>query len=375
MSRTLRVGVIGASAQGGWARESHVPAIRHLSGLELGAVVTRDQAGAEAAASAFGARAGYANPQALFNDSEIDIVTIAVKVPDHHELVLGALRAGKHVYCEWPLSPTLAEAEELAKAAAGAGVKVSIGLQARVNPAARRAAELIAKGAVGRVLGGRCISTTAAWGGVIQPGMAFAEEPGTGVNLVIIQGAHTVDLMIALLGDLADASTLATRQYPEVAVEGEGRTIERRTFDHIAVQGRLASGSTLTAEVVGGRPLSHTPFELTVVGESGELSLAGGAMRGFQSGRLTLSVNGQPQTVDEGELAELDDAALNVGGVYAQLRDDILRNERKAADFEHAVRLTRLIEDLLAGSADGRRRPADGWPSKGIIAQTGAADG
>ena len=200
----------------------------------------------------------------MFDDPEIDIVTVAVKVPDHHDLVLGALRAGKHVYCEWPLSPTRPQAIELASAAQAAGVKVAIGLQARTNPAVRRAAELIRQDAIGRMLGGRCYSTTAAWGGVVQPGMVFAEKPEAGVNLVIVQGAHTIDLLIALLGELADASALATRQYPHVQVGGEDRIIARDTFDHLIVQGRLEGGGALAAEIVGGRPKARTPFELVI---------------------------------------------------------------------------------------------------------------
>ena len=365
MTGPLRVGIIGASAKAGWAREAHVPAVQGLAGLALGAVVTRQPAGAVAAAQAFGARVGYADPQALFDDPQIDLVTVAVKVPDHHDLVLGALRAGKSLYCEWPLSPTSSQAQALAAAAREAGVTVAIGLQARANPAVRRARALIAQGAIGRVLGGRCVSTCAAWGGVTQPAMVFAENPEAGVNLVIVQGAHTVDLMISLLGELADASALATRQYPEVAVQGENRSADRKTFDHILVQGRLKNGGSLSAEIIGGRPTARTPFELVVFGDKGEVSLTGGAARGFQSGRLALALDGKPQVVDEGEGAGLPDAALNVAGVYARLRDDIVGDTRTSPDFEHAVRLTRLVEDLLAASQDGRRRSANDWPRQG----------
>ncbi len=354
MNRPLQVGIIGASAKAGWARESHVPAVQKLAGLNLGAVVVRKQDEADAAARAFGAHVGYADPQQLFDDPDIDIVTVAVKVPDHHDLVLGALRAGKHLYCEWPLSPTLADAQKLAAAARDAGVKVAIGLQTRANPAVRRAGELIAQGAVGKVLGARCYSTSAAWGAVSQPGMVFAEKPEAGVNLVIIQGARTIDLMIALLGGLSDASALATRQYPQVAVAGEDRSITRETFDHIIAQGELNAGGTFVAEIMGGRPEGQTPFELVVMGDKGDLSLTGGAVRGFQSGRLALALNGERQEVDEGERAGFADMALNVAGVYARLRDDIVGDKRTSPDFDHAVRLTRLIEDLLASSDEGR---------------------
>jgi predicted dehydrogenase len=78
MRGSLQVGIIGASAKGGLAREAHVYAVQQLPGLELGAVVVRKQHAADAAAKAIGARRGYADPRILFDDPEIDIVTVAV---------------------------------------------------------------------------------------------------------------------------------------------------------------------------------------------------------------------------------------------------------------------------------------------------------
>jgi len=121
MAETIGVGIIGASAEGGWAKESHVPAVRALAGLELVAVATTSQTGADAAAKAFDARTGYGDAAAMFRDPAVELVAIAVKVPAHCELVLGALAAGKNVLCEWPLGRDTAESEELAEAAERAG--------------------------------------------------------------------------------------------------------------------------------------------------------------------------------------------------------------------------------------------------------------
>ena len=82
------------------------------------------------------------------------------------------------------------------------------------------------------------------------------------------------------------------------------------------------------------------------------------------SGVLTLSLNGAPQRVDEGELAAMPDAAANVAGVYAALRDDIAGGTSTAANFDHAVKLTRLVADLLASSRTGSRKPAADWPER-----------
>jgi len=366
MSKPLQVGIIGASAERGWAKVAHVPAVQGLAGLELGAVATRDQPSAEKAAKAFGARAGYGDFKQLFADPDIDIVTVAVNVPAHRDLLLGAIAAGKHIYCEYPLGCDRAESEELAEAARAAGVHVAIGLQMRSNKAAGKARDLIASGAIGRVLSARILSTTMAFGPKVEAAMAFGEQPENGVTLATIQGAHTLDTAIAVLGDFAEASALATTQYPEVEVEAHGGSTRqvRTTPDHLLVQARLAVGAPLSIEVAGGRPPEATPFRFTVTGETHDLVLEGGAPRGFQSGRLRLLLDGAPVPVDEGESASMPDEAANVALVYAALRDDILHGTATATGFDHAVRVAKLVEDLLQSSRTGTRMGAAGWPEQ-----------
>jgi hypothetical protein len=136
-------------------------AVQKLQGLKLTAVATRSEKSARAAAEAFGAEHWYDDAFALVRSEDVDIVSICVKVPEHRKVLLAALEAGKHVYCEWPLGRNLQEAEELAAAAERAGFHVAIGLQARLSPAARRARQLVAEGAIGRPLSARIVSTEA----------------------------------------------------------------------------------------------------------------------------------------------------------------------------------------------------------------------
>ncbi len=362
--KTLGVGIIGASAERGWAKESHVPAVRRLAGLELVAVATGSQPSADAAAKAFGANAGYGDAKDLIADPNVDLVTVAVKVPDHRELVLGAIAAGKHVYCEWPLGRDLTETEELAAAARKAGVHVAIGVQTRTNPAALRATELIAAGAIGRVLSARLHSGTIAFRPKIGKADAYLEEAGNGATLVTIHGGHALDLACAVLGGFADVAALTTTQYPEIEVGDEGKRQARTIPDHLLVQARLISGGALSLEVAGGCPPEATPFYLEVTGEDGKLLLEGGAPRGFQSARLRLLLKGEPQSVDEGEVTSMSDNAANVAGVYAALRDDILHGTTTVPGFDHALRLARLVEDVCTSGQTGTKKPAADWPTQ-----------
>ena len=102
---------------------------------------------------------------------------------------------------------------------------------------------------------------------------------------------------------------------------------------------------------------------MEVTGELGDLLVAGGAMRGFQSGRLTLSLLGKPQHVDEGELTSISAEVANVAGIYAALRNDVSSGTSTAPDFGHAVHLAKLIHDVLLSAQIGTRKKADDWPA------------
>ncbi len=286
---------------------------------------------------------------------------------------MAAIAAGKHVYCEWPLGRNLEEAEELA-AARKSGLHVAIGLQTRLNPAARRARALLASGAVGRVLSARLYSGTVAFGPKMGAADAYLDDARNGATLLSIHGGHALDLAVALLGGFEEVRALTTTQYPEVTVSDEGSTQRKtRTIpDHLLVQARLAAGGgALSVEVAGGRPPGATRFRLEVVGDQGVLALDGGELRGFQSGRLRLSLNGESQLVDEGETGPpMPDTAANVAGVYAALRDDIAHGTTSVVGFEHAVRLTRLMDAVTASGQTGTGEPAADWPTDQQLAVT-----
>jgi predicted dehydrogenase len=156
----IRVGLVGASARGGWAKDSHIRALKALSDFELAAVATRNAESAREAAQAFGAKASFGDYRDLVVSDSIDLVVVSIKVPDHLAVVEAALAAGKHVLSEWALGRNTEEADRMAQAARIAGVRTAIGLQGRASPAVRRAAELVRDGAIGRPLSASIFSPT-----------------------------------------------------------------------------------------------------------------------------------------------------------------------------------------------------------------------
>src|SRR3981081_2449859 len=114
-TRKIRVGIIGANPDRGWAAQAHIPALRSLADdFEITALSTSRRESAAAASKLFGVPAAFDNHHELVSSPTVDVVAVTVKVPYHLELATAALEAGKAVYCEWPLGNGIHEAETLA---------------------------------------------------------------------------------------------------------------------------------------------------------------------------------------------------------------------------------------------------------------------
>src|SRR3984893_7506697 len=218
--REFRVGIVGADTKASWAKVSHVPAINGLPGLKLAAVATRNEQSAREAAEAFGADSWFSDPFAMIRDDRIDIVTVAVKIPAHRELVLAALAAGKAVYCEAPLGRNTAEAAEMVRAARSR--PTAIGLQGRLNPSLRRARELISSGRIGRPLSARVVAKTMGFGPEMASRIDLFNKASSGANMLTITAGHTLDAVEALLGPIVDVEAKTEIRWPTIKLTDIG---------------------------------------------------------------------------------------------------------------------------------------------------------
>lgn len=90
----------------------------------------------------------------MFDATEKGIDAVIVAIPDHTHAVASAaaIRAGKHVFCEKPLTRTVGESRALRDLARKYKVATSMGNQGTASGPFRRALELIRQGAIGEVL-------------------------------------------------------------------------------------------------------------------------------------------------------------------------------------------------------------------------------
>src|SRR5437016_13818122 len=175
--KRIRVGIIGANPDRGWAAEAHIPALKSLSDdFEITALSTSRRESADAASKLFDVPVAFDNHDDLVNRADVDVVAITVKVPHHFELATAAITAGKAVYCEWPLGNGLREAERLAALAKQQGVLAVAGLQARAAPSVLYVRDLVRQGYVGEVLSTTLIGPGMGWGPTVEPYNAYLND-------------------------------------------------------------------------------------------------------------------------------------------------------------------------------------------------------
>ena len=94
--------------------------------------------------------------QEVVNDPNVQLISVCTPNDTHAEISIAALKAGKHVWCEKPMSTSLADSTEMAQTAASASAQTIIGYNYTKNPAVTHARRLIESGAIGRVSGFFC---------------------------------------------------------------------------------------------------------------------------------------------------------------------------------------------------------------------------
>lgn len=356
--KRFRVGIVGLQPGRSWAARAHVPALRALpDDFEIAGVANTSRASAEAAAKACDLPHGYDDVAALVADPGIDIVAVTVKVPHHRQIVTAVLNAGKHVYCEWPLGRTLAEAEEMAALSRKSGVLAVCGTQARVAPEIEQLRALIANGAIGAVLSATVLGTSPVWAGTIpeRKTSGYLLERDNGATMLTIPFGHMLAALREVLGDIdSPHAILATRRTTATARD-TGETLNVTAPDQIVVGGVLRAGAPgwgapISLHYRGGMPRKGSGLLWEINGTAGDIRLTA-ASGHIQTLPLSLQIarggGREWQAIESppaaGATFPPDPVPGNVARVYARMAADLREGTKTAPSFDDAVAVHRLI--------------------------------
>ncbi|HJN18688.1 MAG TPA: Gfo/Idh/MocA family oxidoreductase [Armatimonadota bacterium] len=208
----------------------------------------------------------------LIERDDIHIIDVATPNQLHRDQVIAALDAGKHVYCDKPLTGSLAEAREILEvASAHPELTHGMAFQSRFVPATMRARQLIAEGALGRVYHFRSAYLHSGYEDASRPlSWRLSKEAGGGVLTDL--GSHIIDLTTWLLGPYASVTAnmetfITERPVAKGATEMGPVEVE----DYVCFQARMRGGALGFVEASRFATGTQDQLEFAIFGEKGAL--------------------------------------------------------------------------------------------------------
>jgi D-xylose 1-dehydrogenase (NADP+, D-xylono-1,5-lactone-forming) len=291
--KQLRWGILGTSR----INRSVAPAINESPRSQLLAVASRALERAQAEARSYSIPRAYGSYTELLADTEIDAVYVALPNALHAEWTIAAARAGKHVLCEKPLAPSLAEVDAISEAARANGVVVAEAFMYRHHPQTLKVRELVGSGVLGPLsLVRGCFTFT-----MTRPNDVRL-EPVAGAGCLWDLGCYPVSYARLLVGE------------ESVEAFGWQTTGASGVDEAFAGQLRFPSGARAQFDCGFRVPLRA---ELEVVGRDATLRVAEPFKPGLAS-TLELRREGQPpeaiavkgQSLYLGEVEDMADCVL-----------------------------------------------------------------
>lgn len=242
------------------------PAFSKVKGSSLQAVMRRDEEKVKDYARRHQVPRWYTDAQALIDDPGVNAIYVATPPSSHLAYALAAIKAGKPVYVEKPMTVNAAEAKKMAAAAAKAGVKLTIAHYRRAQPLFLKIKSLLQQGAIGepryasidfnkqRLDKKALRSTGAAWR--VDPAIA-------GGGLFNDLAPHQLDILYGLFGPAGKVSGLAVNQAN--AYQAADMATAQILFDN---------GVTFTGNWCFSAAVTQNRDTCTITGDTGSISFS-----------------------------------------------------------------------------------------------------
>jgi len=215
---TVGVGFVGA----GDISVLHAKAVARCPGAKLVGLWNRGQDRARQRAAEFGCK-NYPTPEALVADPAVDVVFVLTNLESHLEYTALALAAGKHVLVEKPVGASVAEIEEMKRAAAAGNLVVMPGHNYVYESSMMRTRELVEGGDLGKIVSAYVMYN------IHHPEEVAKRYPGV-VRQILTHHSYILLYLVGRPVELcAMKATLHYQEYPEE--------------DIAMVQMRLANGA------------------------------------------------------------------------------------------------------------------------------------
>lgn len=328
-----QVAIIGAGLQA----SRRAPVISDDPGAEITAVVDSELARAQALCRRYGGRPSR-DWRPVVKDPAIDIVLVLTYPDSHGAIAAAAMKAGKDVLCEKPLTRTLAEARKLVATARETKRILKCGFNHRYHPAILEAYRLFREGVIGRPVFGRSRYGIAGREGLEKEWRSDPEIVGGGQ--LMEQGVHLMDLWHWFLGQISQVrGVVTTNLWPIAPLEDNGfALLQTRAGVTVSLHASLTQWINL--------------FDFELYGEKGFLEVRGlGASYGVE----TLTINRyDSQGPFSHETIEFRGGDSSWKTEWQVLTEAIASRQSPPGDGEDGLRAMELVKAVYRASKTGR---------------------
>lgn len=349
----LRVAVVGL----GFGAKVHVPAFLS-EGWEIPVLWSRRLERAREQAAAFGIPDATDDYAALVARTDLDAIAIATPPSAHHEMVMAALAAGKHVLCEKPFALNSAEAREMYEAARAAGLTGMVAHEFRFTPQRLFVRQLLDEGYVGNpqivqmelFMGGRAPATPTPLG-------AGAAEGG---GMLGALGSHFIDGLRQWLGDATEASGLLRCLRPDRTDPATGAIVQTDAEDTFQFALTFANGAVAAMNMTfaagpgtGGRTFVTGSDGSLLATQRGANPEPDGVVLGAKVGERTLAELPMPDRHHPFE-DDRDQRLVPFRLMVREFERGISEGISPAPSFEDGWCCQQIIDAIRAASASGQ---------------------
>lgn len=207
----LTVGIVGC---GRICNGAHVPALKNIDGIKVKYACDLIAEKAETVKEKLGAEIACTDYRTVLADKQVDCVFVLTPNYAHYEVTMAALKAGKHVFCEKPITVNYALSQEMYREAEKQGKILNIGVCNRYHKSVELLEKLNREGVFGNIYHVYC--SFRKYRCIPGLGGDFTTKSQSGGGVLIDWGVHFFDLIFYILGG-AKTITATADAYSEMA--------------------------------------------------------------------------------------------------------------------------------------------------------------
>ena len=337
----IKWGVIGC---GGIAYRRTIPAMLKAGNAELVAVMDKNKELLQKTGEEYHVQILCESEDELLNQ-DIDAVYIATPVFCHKEQVLAAIKAGKHVLVEKPISLDVKEAEEIRELAQKENITVCVALMMRFHTYHQQIKDIIASGKLGEIVSMR--AQFSCWYPDIE-GSWRQNKKLSGGGALMDLGVHCIDLL----------QYISETTVSSVYALCDTQTFQYEVDDSASLLMKMSNGAHAYVDVNFNIPDGAVQSKLEFYGTKGSI-IADGTLAQVEGGRVNVSLSAETDydAMQNREAVDSYYLELEEGNIYTKEIENfacaLKHADNELTDIEEAIYIQKIIEAAYRSSESG----------------------